>query len=108
MLADDVVERTKYNIVNNPASLGLIGPPESIHDFKVIAHIRKKLYKRCQKMRLLLGPHQEPDNMSTYLIHVETGDIKNAGTNATISITLTGKYLGKKSTSQKQALNVLH
>ncbi|KAK3734228.1 hypothetical protein QZH41_012948 [Actinostola sp. cb2023] len=90
MLADDVIERTKYNTANKPSSLGLIGPPESIHDFKCISYYRKHVYKRSQRMRLLKSPHQEDDNVCTYVIQIETGDVKHAGTDATITLSMTG------------------
>ncbi|XP_031557674.1 allene oxide synthase-lipoxygenase protein-like [Actinia tenebrosa] len=90
MLPDDEVERTKYNVANCPPSLGIIGSPKSMYDFTCINYIRKRIYKRSQKMRLLTSPDENEGGMVTYLITVETGDVKHAGTNATISITMTG------------------
>ena len=92
MLPSDVTERTRFNVGNAPPSLGLVGPPESIHDFKCIPHIRIEVYKRCQQMRSWVSASEKPKELSTYLIQVETGDRKYAGTDATISITLTGEY----------------
>lgn len=90
MLPDDVVERTKCNVAHCPPSLGLIGPPKTIYDYTFIPYIRERVYKRSQKMRLLTSPDETGGKMVTYLITMETGDVKHAGTNATISITITG------------------
>lgn len=92
LLANDVIERTKYNISNTPASLSVVGPPESIYDFRCIPYYRQRAYKQSQKMRLLRGPPHHDDNCCSYVIKIETGDVKYAGTDANITLTMTGTF----------------
>ena len=85
----DVIERTRYTITNQNSSLGLL-PAESVHDYNSIAHIREQVYTFVQKIRSLKPAEMEPDHMNRYYIKVKTGDRKGAGTDATVTITLTG------------------
>jgi len=102
MLEDDVIERTKYNIGNKPSSLSVIGPPESIYDFKCISYYRQRVYKRSQKVRMLKSTRRGKTNMCEYTVEIETGDVKGAGTDSKITISMTGKsillpcFLGNK------------
>ena len=91
-LPDDVIERTRYNVANMPPSMGLL-PFETIDDYSCIAHIRTEVYQRTQTLRLLRPPRALPDHMTNYLVRVETGSQSGAGTDATITVTLTGKGL---------------
>ena len=89
-LAPDVAERTCYNVANQHSSLGLL-PAVSIYDYNSIAQVRAEVYSFSQHMRSLKPASDQPDDLATYVIRVETGNQEGAGTDATITITLTGK-----------------
>ena len=78
-----------FNVGNLPDSLYLL-PAHSIHHSNCIAHIRNEVYARTQRIRLARSSKVEPDHVATYIISVETGSQLRAGTNANISISLTG------------------
>ena len=90
-LSPDVCDKMCFNPGNLAACLELL-PPRSIHHPNCIAHVRKEVYQRTQTIRLLKGSSQAPDHVATYTIKVETGSQSKAGTNANISVSLTGKY----------------
>ena len=89
LLSSDVVERTCYNVANQHSSLGLL-PAVSIYDYNSVAQVRSEVYSFSQHMRSLKPAAEQPDHLATYVIRVETGDKEGSGTDATISITLTG------------------
>lgn len=78
-----------FNVGNLPDSLYLL-PAHGIHHSNCIAHIRNEVYARTQRIRLARSSKVEPDHVATYIISVETGSQLRAGTNANISISLTG------------------
>ncbi|XP_028395780.1 allene oxide synthase-lipoxygenase protein-like [Dendronephthya gigantea] len=89
-LSPDVLERTGFNIVNQPESLGLLDAI-SPEDYNSIGHIRVAVYSHVQHLRKLkFGSVTRADQNADYTIEVETGDRKNAGTDATITIRITG------------------
>lgn len=89
LLTPDVTDGLKLNCSNLPSSLYLL-PARTIYDSNCIAHIRKEVYARTQKIRSLRSSSQEPDHEATFIISVETGAQKLAGTDANISLSLTG------------------
>ena len=90
LLSSDVTEELRFNPGNLSPCFELL-PARSINHPNCIVHIRKELYPRTQKVRSLNRSSQEPDNVATYNISVETGSQSRAGTNADISVSLTGK-----------------
>ena len=89
LLTPDVTDGLKLNCSNLPSSLYFL-PARTIYDSNCIAHIRKEVYARTQKIRSLRSSSQEPDHEATFIISVETGAQKLAGTDANISVSLTG------------------
>ncbi|HEX5760028.1 MAG TPA: hypothetical protein VF121_12625 [Thermoanaerobaculia bacterium] len=53
LLDETETERLRYNIRNQPPSLGLI-PARSIHDPNSVAHLRARVYPWSQRVRFLL------------------------------------------------------
>jgi len=90
LLTPDVTEGLKFNCGNLPSSIYFL-PARTIYDSNCIAHIRKEVYERSQKIRSMRSSSQKPDHEATYVISVETGAQKKEGTNANISVSLTGK-----------------
>ena len=90
LLSPDVTEKMRFNPDNLSPCLELL-PARSIYHPNCIVHIRKGLYPRTQKIRSIKRSSQAPDNVATYDISVETGSQSRAGTNADISVSLTGK-----------------
>lgn len=90
LLTPDVINGFRFNAGNLPQSLCFL-PARTIYDSNCIPHIRKEVYARTQKMRAIRSSRKEPDHVATYIISVETGAQLKAGTNANISVSLTGK-----------------
>lgn len=90
LLSPDATEKMGFNPGNLAPCLELL-PARSIHHSNCVAHIRKEVYERTQKLRALRkGSNVVPDNSAIYSISVETGKKRKAGTNARIFISLTG------------------
>ena len=89
LLSADATEELRFNPGNLSPCLELL-PARSIYHPNCIVHVRKELYPRTQKIRSLRRSGQAPDNVATYNISVETGSQSRAGTNADISVSLTG------------------
>ncbi|XP_028395809.1 allene oxide synthase-lipoxygenase protein [Dendronephthya gigantea] len=90
LLSPDVLERTGFNIVNQPESLGLL-EAKSPEDYNSIGHIRVAVYSRAQHLRKMkIGSLIPAGQNAVYNIEVETGDREHAGTDATITIRITG------------------
>ncbi|XP_078369932.1 allene oxide synthase-lipoxygenase protein-like [Oculina patagonica] len=89
ILTPDVINGFRFNAGTLPNSLCFL-PARTIYDSNCIPHIRKEVYARTQKLRLMRSSSQEPDHVATYVISVETGAQRKAGTNANISVSLTG------------------
>nr|AHK60922.1 allene oxide synthase/8R-lipoxygenase fusion protein a [Capnella imbricata] len=89
-MSPDVLERTNFNIVNQPKSLGLLDA-KSPEDYNSIGQIRVSVYNWVQHLRKLkLGSLIPAGQNAVYNIEVETGDREHAGTDATITIRITG------------------
>lgn len=88
-LSPDVTEKMCFNPGNLPPCLEFL-PAISIYHPNCLVHIRKEVYERTQKMRSLRGATCVPDHSTTYRITVETGCKSRAGTDANISVSLTG------------------
>lgn len=90
LLSPDATEKMCFNPGNLAPCLELL-PARSIHHSNCVAHIRKEVYERTQKLRALRkGSNVVPDKSAIYSISVETGKKRKAGTNARIFISLTG------------------
>ena len=90
LLSPKATERLKFTFRNLPPSIDLL-PAETVDDPSVVLHIRNAVYALSQKLRSMRSNKVIPDNMASYLIRVETGSHSGAGTDATISISLTGR-----------------
>lgn len=97
LLSPDVLERTSYNIANQPKSLGLL-EANSPQDYNSIGQLRKVVYEFTQKIRSLKTGSLIPGGQNaSYHIEIDTGDCENAGTDATITIRITGTINGLRS-----------
>lgn len=90
LLSPTATERLKFIFTNLPPSIGIL-PAQSVDDPNVVIHIRNAVYVWSQKLRSMRSNKLVPDHMASYLIRVETGSQSGAGTDATISISLTGE-----------------
>ena len=83
--------RTAFNIVNQPASLGLL-EAKSPEDYNSIGELRVSVYTWIQHLRKLKMGSLVPEwQNAIYNVEVETGSREHAGTDATITIRITGK-----------------
>ncbi|XP_022800953.1 allene oxide synthase-lipoxygenase protein-like [Stylophora pistillata] len=89
LLSPMATERLKYIYKNLPASIGIL-PAVSVDDPNVVVQIRNEVYVWSHKLRENRSNKLVPEHMTSYLIRVETGSHSGAGTDASISITLTG------------------
>ena len=86
------MSRTAFNIANQPPSLGLL-EAKSPEDYNSIAELRVAVYTWVQRLRKLKTGSLVPKGENAiYNVEVETGDREHAGTDATITIRITGKY----------------
>ena len=90
LLSPTATERLKFIFTNLPPSIGLL-PAQSVDDPNVVLHIRNAVYVWSQKLRSMRSNKVVPDHMASYIIRVETGSQSGAGTDASISIQLTGE-----------------
>ena len=90
LLSPTATERLKFIFTNLPPSIGIL-PAQSVDDPNVVIHIRNAVYVWSQKLRSMRSNKLVPDHKASYLIRVETGSQSGAGTDATISISLTGR-----------------
>ena len=92
-LAPDVIEKICFNVDHQPESLGLL-EATSPQDYNCIGQVRKSVYPFTQKYRYLKAVSVTPAESNTdYSIEVETGVCESAGTNASISIRITGNVV---------------
>ncbi|XP_078369935.1 allene oxide synthase-lipoxygenase protein-like [Oculina patagonica] len=89
LLSPTATERLKFTHCNLPSTIGLL-PAQSVDDPNVVVHIRNAVYAWSQKLRANRSNKLVPEHMASYLIRVETGSQSGAGTDASISISLTG------------------
>lgn len=91
LLPFDVTECTRYSLENIPLSLSL-PPAKTIYDYNSIAYLRSKVLSDSSKKCSLRRPSKlTGEGLSIYCISVLTGDRKRAGTNANVTLTITGK-----------------
>ena len=90
LLSPTATERLKFIFTNLPPSIGIL-PAQSVDDPNVVIHIRNAVYVWSQKLRSMRSNKLVPDHMASYLIRVESGSNSGAGTDATITISLTGR-----------------
>ncbi|RMX58429.1 hypothetical protein pdam_00019691, partial [Pocillopora damicornis] len=89
ILSPQASEALRFNVGNLPSSIYLLQARGTQHS-NCIAHIRKEVYQRTQTIRLSRKANIKPDHVATYRIRVETGERLRAGTDANISVSLTG------------------
>lgn len=91
LLPFDVIESTRCSLENIPESLSF-PPAKTIYDYNSIGHMWSKIMlgssKQCSTIR---RPSKTSEDLSIYCITVFTGDRKHAGTNANVTLTITGK-----------------
>lgn len=90
LLSPRATEQLKFTFTHLPPCIGIL-PAQSIDDPNVVIHIRKEVYMWSQGLRSKRSNKVVPDHMASYLIRVETGRQSGAGTDAVISISLTGR-----------------
>jgi len=93
LLPIEVAERTRCSLSHRPHTID-IPPAETIYDYNSIAYLRSKIYPTSHKMssskpRPVLSKEQAMEG-ATYSIRVRTGNRKGAGTDAKVSLTITG------------------
>lgn len=91
LLPEDVTKGTRCSLGNMPCmSLSLL-PAKTIYDYNSMAHLKSKLQSGSKKQSFSLRKNSKSEgNMSIYCISVFTGDRKHAGTNADVTLTITG------------------
>ena len=96
LLPIDVVERTRFSLDHRPPSI-VIPPAETIYDYNSIPYLRSKIYPTSRMMsssrpRTKETKEQAPSE-ARYCIRVRTGNRKGAGTDAKVSLTITGEII---------------
>ena len=92
-LSSEVLEVTKYNILNLPRVLKVAEPLTS-KDFNFALNA-----KRAMMTATLMTTPNEPsidvddDDTTDYIIHIVVGGKKDAGSRASLSINIIGQYL---------------
>lgn len=94
LLPIEVGERTRSSLDNRPPSLGIL-PCQTIYDYTSIAYLRSKVYPASNKLsskkpRRKISSEQVIDG-AVYSIRVKTGNRKGAGTDAKVTLTITGE-----------------
>ena len=94
LLPIDVVERTRISLDHHPPSM-VIPPAETIFDYNSIPYLRSQVYPVSRMMSSSSPRSKEAEEQAlskaTYCIRVRTGNRKGAGTDATVSLTITGE-----------------
>lgn len=93
LLSVEVKERTRCSLENHPPTIG-IPRAKTIYDYNSVAYLRSKVYPASSKMssskpRSHISKEQAMEE-TQYSIRVQTGDRKGAGTDAKVSLTITG------------------
>lgn len=94
LLPIEVGERTRSSLDHRPPSLAIL-PCQTIYDYTSIAYLRSKVYPASNKLsskkpRRKISSEQVIDG-AVYSIRVKTGDRKGAGTDAKVTLTITGE-----------------
>lgn len=94
LLAVDIVERTRCSMNHRPPSIG-IPSAETIYDYSSIPYLRSKVYPTSRMMSSSKPRSKEIKEQAAsavrYCIWVRTGNRKGAGTDAKVSLTITGE-----------------
>lgn len=90
LLPCDVISETRCSVDHIPLSI-VVPPAKTIYDYSSVAYLRSQTYpgsstlsSRCPK---------EGNDLSIYCISVTTGKRKGAGTDANVTLTITGKAI---------------
>ena len=98
LLAVDIVELTRCSMNHHPPSVDIPGSAETIYDYSSIPYLRSKVYPTSRMMSSSRPRTKEIKEQAAsavrYCIRVRTGNRKGAGTDAKVSLTITGK-IGK-------------
>ena len=90
LLPCDVVSDTRCSMGNVPSSI-VIPPAKTIYDYTSLAHLRSKIYPGTNTLACRKPASTQGEDLSIYCISVTTGDRKGAGTDANVTLTITGK-----------------
>ncbi|XP_068692122.1 allene oxide synthase-lipoxygenase protein-like isoform X2 [Montipora foliosa] len=93
LLPIEVGERTRFSLDHHPSSVDIL-PAQTIYDYSSISYLRSKVYPASNKMsskkpRRKISMEQTLDG-AEYSIQVKTGNRKGAGTDAKVTLTITG------------------
>lgn len=93
LLSVAVVERTRCSLDNHPSTIS-IPPAQTIYDYNSISYLRSKVYSSSNKMSSNKPRSavckQHASEGARYSVRVRTGNRKGAGTDAKVSLTITG------------------
>jgi len=92
LLPSDVVRDTRCSLDNAPLSI-VVPPAKTIYDYNSIAYLRSKVYSGSNALSSIKPASNPGENASIYCISVKTGNRKGAGTDANVTLTITGKDL---------------
>lgn len=90
LLSPNATEQLGFNNGTLSSCLALL-PFTSQYHSNCLAPLRVEVYERSRKCRFLKGVNRQRDHVIKYIISVETGSQARAGTDANISVSLTGK-----------------
>ena len=88
LLPGDVVRDTHTSLTNAPPSISL-PPAKTIYDYSSLAYLGTKVSIVSSELSVPKSPVKE--DISIYCISVTTGNRKGAGTDANVTLTITGK-----------------
>ena len=88
LLPSDVVRDTRCSLANTPLSI-VLPPAKTIYDYSSVAQLRSKVKMDPNAVSSIKPSSGE--GFSIYCISVTTGDRKGAGTDANVTLTITGK-----------------
>ena len=98
LLSVAVVERTRCSLDNHPSTIS-IPPAQTIYDYNSISYLRSKVYSSSNKMSSNKPRSavckQDACEGARYSVRVRTGNRKGAGTDAKVSLTITGEITYK-------------
>lgn len=98
LLSVAVVERTRCSLDNHPSTIS-IPPAQTIYDYNSISYLRSKVYSSSNKMSSNKPRSavfkQHACEGARYSVRVRTGNRKGAGTDAKVSLTITGEITYK-------------
>jgi len=90
----DVIERTRCSMDHHPPSVSFPSA-ETIYDYNSIPYLRSKIYPTSRMMSSSRPRTKESKEQAAsevrYCIRVRTGNRKGAGTDAKVTLTITGK-----------------